>query len=70
MKMATDEIIARSETAGSSARRRMELKFPGRLSQEVLNEVQHQAELAYLNAVKEVFMALGRLTPKNGLQVA
>ena len=56
--MQTDKIIARSETTGSSARRRLELKFSGRISQEFLEEVRHEVELAYLKAVQDVFLDL------------
>jgi len=68
--MQTDEILTRSAMAGSSARRRLELKFGSRLSKEVLDEIQHQTELAYMQAVQEVFLSLAKMPPAQKLRVA
>jgi hypothetical protein len=56
--LGTDEILARSVSVGHEVTRKISIKFNHKLPICILNEIQHQVELSYMQAVKDVFVRL------------
>lgn len=63
--MTSDEAIARSVVIGHEVKERILVKFPD-LEDELVQEIQHQSELSYLQAVNDVYVDIVASSVRSG----